>query len=96
MEKKELLGLSLPQLEDLFRNWGEPVYRGRQLYHALYREQQWDAAIERFQKTLSVRPNDPPSRAFIERCLEFQSKNPEHDGTSFPAPWNGVCQITAK
>ncbi|MBI4464255.1 MAG: 23S rRNA (adenine(2503)-C(2))-methyltransferase RlmN [Acidobacteria bacterium] len=42
MEKKELLGLSLPQLEDLFRNWGEPVYRGRQLYHALYREQRWD------------------------------------------------------
>lgn len=42
MEKKELIGLSRSELEGLFQNWGQPAYRGRQLYHALYRERQWN------------------------------------------------------
>src|SRR3990172_1801400 len=42
MQKKELLGLTAPQLEDILLGCGEPSYRGRQLYHALYRERQSD------------------------------------------------------
>src|SRR3990172_6408724 len=42
MEKKELIGLSQSQMEELLRGWEEPAFRGRQLYHALYRERQWD------------------------------------------------------
>ena len=42
MQKKELLGLTAPQLEDILVGCGEPSYRGRQFYHALYQERQWD------------------------------------------------------
>jgi 23S rRNA (adenine2503-C2)-methyltransferase len=42
MAKKELMGLSLPEMEDLLGAWAEPRYRARQLYHALYRERSWD------------------------------------------------------
>jgi 23S rRNA (adenine2503-C2)-methyltransferase len=42
MQKKELIGLSAPPLEELLAAAGEPAYRGRQLYHALYREHQRD------------------------------------------------------
>ena len=42
MHKKELIGLSLLELEELLRPLGEPAYRARQLYHALYRERRWD------------------------------------------------------
>ena len=42
MPKKELIGLSAQQMQQLLTAIGEPPYRGRQLYHALYHEQQWD------------------------------------------------------
>ena len=31
-----LLGLNLEELENLAVNFGQPRYRGRQLYHAVY------------------------------------------------------------
>lgn len=37
----ELLGLTLDDLRRLAEQWGEPVYRGNQLYHALYAEGCW-------------------------------------------------------
>lgn len=42
MQKKELMGLAAPAMERLLVALGEPPYRGRQLYSALYRERQWD------------------------------------------------------
>ncbi|MBI3895625.1 MAG: 23S rRNA (adenine(2503)-C(2))-methyltransferase RlmN [Acidobacteria bacterium] len=42
MQKKELIGLAVPQLESLVASFGEPAYRGRQLYSALYQQRQWD------------------------------------------------------
>ncbi|MBI4460541.1 MAG: 23S rRNA (adenine(2503)-C(2))-methyltransferase RlmN, partial [Acidobacteria bacterium] len=42
MQKKELIGLSALELKDLLVSWGEPAYRGRQLYRALYGQRQWD------------------------------------------------------
>jgi 23S rRNA (adenine2503-C2)-methyltransferase len=38
----ELLGLTLDQLRRLAEEWGEPPYRGNQLYHALYAEKRLD------------------------------------------------------
>ena len=43
--KEQLIGLSLPELEQRFRAAGEPAYRGRQLYHALYHERQHDLSL---------------------------------------------------
>lgn len=40
----ELLGQSLEGLRRLATQWGEPAYRGNQLYHALYAERKLDFA----------------------------------------------------
>jgi len=40
----ELLELDLDALRRLAAGWGEPVFRGNQLYHALYVEKQFDVA----------------------------------------------------
>ncbi len=40
----ELLELSLDELRQLAAQWGEPAFRGNQLYHALYVEKQLDFA----------------------------------------------------
>jgi len=38
----DLLGLTLDELRGLAEQWGEPAYRGKQLYHALYAERRFD------------------------------------------------------
>lgn len=38
---RELLGLTLEELRSLVEAWGEPAYRGNQLYHAVYAENRW-------------------------------------------------------
>ena len=40
--KKELIGLSAREMERLLVALGEPPYRGRQLFQALYRQRLWD------------------------------------------------------
>ena len=42
MQKKELIGLSVLELKDLLVSWVEPAYRGRQVFHALYCQRQWE------------------------------------------------------
>ena len=37
-----LLGLTQDDLRRLAATWGQPAYRGSQLYHALYAERRWD------------------------------------------------------
>jgi 23S rRNA (adenine2503-C2)-methyltransferase len=41
---QELLGLSIEELRDFLRTLGQPEYRARQIYHALYHERQFDFA----------------------------------------------------
>ncbi|OFV96598.1 MAG: 23S rRNA (adenine(2503)-C(2))-methyltransferase [Acidobacteria bacterium RIFCSPLOWO2_02_FULL_61_28] len=82
MQKQELLGLTAPELEQLLADLGEPPYRGKQLYHALYHERQWDlgkvtpfpAALrarlsERFQVTLPETEKTFDSRDGTRRTL---------------------------
>src|SRR5580658_4847071 len=38
----ELVGKSVEELRALAESWGEPAYRGDQLYHALYAERRFD------------------------------------------------------
>ncbi|MBI3934731.1 MAG: 23S rRNA (adenine(2503)-C(2))-methyltransferase RlmN [Acidobacteria bacterium] len=53
MEKKQLTGLSRGEMEELLAARGEPSYRARQLYHALYQERRFDlATITSLPKTL--------------------------------------------
>ncbi len=40
----QLLGKSVEELRALAASWGEPAYRGDQIYHALYAERIFDFA----------------------------------------------------
>lgn len=79
MPKQELIGLSAQRMQQLLTAMGEPPYRGRQLYHALYHEQQWDLK--------KILPLPAPLRKRLEQ--EFQATLPQvekkfqsADGTS--------------
>ena len=55
----------------------------------LYRERKFKDALQSFKKALEVRPEDGPSKVYIERC-EVLIKDPP------PANWDGVFTMTTK
>jgi len=62
------------------------------IYHegmVLYRETKWNECIARFEKALSLNPNDNLTRICIERCEYFLKNPPEKD-------WDGVWTMTEK
>jgi 23S rRNA (adenine2503-C2)-methyltransferase len=65
--KKELIGLSAREMERLLAALGEPAYRGRQLFQALYRKRQRDFR--------SITPFPGALRASLDR--EFQITLPD-------------------
>lgn len=54
-----------------------------------YYEQQWDKAIDKFKSTLSIDPNDGPSKTYIHRCEDFKASPPEPG-------WTGVYVMKHK
>jgi len=67
MQKKELIGLAGREMERLLVALGEPPYRGKQLYQALYRQRLGDFR--------DITPFPAPLRAALDR--EFQITLPE-------------------
>ncbi|MCX7982270.1 MAG: adenylate/guanylate cyclase domain-containing protein [Syntrophales bacterium] len=55
----------------------------------LYRAQKFDEAIALFQKTLDIRPGDPPSTMYLKRAAELKENPPGPD-------WDGVFTMTRK
>jgi adenylate cyclase len=56
---------------------------------SLYRSARWDEAIVRFQKVLSMRPEDYVSKKYIERCQNLKEQPPTK-------LWDGVFTMTKK
>ncbi|MBE9546976.1 MAG: adenylate/guanylate cyclase domain-containing protein [Proteobacteria bacterium] len=56
---------------------------------AKYRQGEWDEAVICFQDVLSIRPGDPPSEIYIERCREIKKNPPVGE-------WDGVYIMTKK
>ncbi|MEO5330869.1 MAG: adenylate/guanylate cyclase domain-containing protein [Magnetococcus sp. YQC-5] len=56
---------------------------------ALYKQRDYQAAINRFQAALNIIADDGPSLTYLERCQEYLSHPP-------PADWDGVFQLTSK
>ena len=54
-----------------------------------YLAQQWDSAEAIFGECLQIRPNDGPSRVFVERIQVLRRNPPGKD-------WNGVWQLVEK
>jgi adenylate cyclase len=50
---------------------------------ALYRKRDFEGALKRFEALLQAVPDDPPTRAFVQRCRALASAPP-------PADWDGV------
>ena len=80
----ELMGAARQLSEDLARLRGR-YEQARQAYLA----QEWDLAEATFRECLQVRPNDGPSRVFLERIQVFRRNSPGKD-------WNGVWQLVEK
>jgi adenylate cyclase len=56
---------------------------------AAYRVSDWERAIQRFAAALELRPDDEPSRMYIERCRHYRETPPPED-------WGGVWTLTEK
>ena len=56
---------------------------------AKYKEAKWDEGIVLFRKVLELRPNDPPSLLYIDRCEALKEHPPE-------GVWDGVYTMTKK
>jgi len=54
-----------------------------------YLAQEWDLAEAIFRECLQIRPNDGPSRVFLERIQVLRGNPPSKD-------WNGVWQLVEK
>src|SRR6266480_1106928 len=54
-----------------------------------YLAQEWDLAEASFRECLQIRPNDGPSRVFLERIQVFRRNPPGKD-------WDGVWQLVEK
>lgn len=55
----------------------------------LYKDREFEKALERFRDALKVKADDTPSKLYESRCLEF-IKNPP------PADWDGVYIMKTK
>lgn len=70
----------------------EELIRLREHYDAArrsYLAQDWDTAEATFRECLEIRPNDGPSRVFLERVQALRQNPPGKD-------WNGVWQLREK
>jgi len=54
-----------------------------------YRNMRWNIAIEKFNHTLSLDPEDAPSQLYIKRCRAYQEEPP-------PENWDGVYTMKTK
>jgi len=55
----------------------------------LYREQRFEAAAAAFAEVLAARPDDGPSRMYLDRCRDLAAAPP-------PPDWDGVFVMTHK
>jgi adenylate cyclase len=54
-----------------------------------YRRREFEAAIDDFERALRERPDDGPSRVYIDRCRQLIAEPPPDD-------WDGVWRLTTK
>ncbi len=59
---------------------------------ALYRQQDWDHAINAFKACCQNLPDDPPAKVYIQRCLTYRQSPPVPKGQV----WDGVFSATSK
>jgi len=95
IDKIKVKGKTLPVTIFELLDWGrnESLYTERIVRFSeaitAYRRQQWDEAIDLFQKIKAKFPEDGPSETFIARSQELMEAPPEPD-------WDGVYTMKTK
>ena len=93
MPKTELIGLPEHRIQQIVTAFSEPSYRGRQLYHALYRERQWNL---RKILPLPAALREQLGKKFQATLPEVEKKFQSADGTSrFLLRLADSCRIEA-
>ena len=54
-----------------------------------YRKQEWNKATECFMAAINIKPEDYPTRLYLNRCNAFKVTPP-------PAEWDGVYEMESK
>jgi adenylate cyclase len=67
------------------RQWIDEFDRALALYHG----QRWEEAAAAFTSVLERRPDDSPSRLYVERCRTYAAAPPRKD-------WDGVTVMETK
>ncbi|MES0490694.1 MAG: tetratricopeptide repeat protein [Leptospirales bacterium] len=70
-----------PELEQVLEKYNEGL--------ALYKLRKWTEARVHFQAALDAKPDDGPSKLYVERCDHFLENPPPED-------WDGVFTMTTK
>lgn len=87
VEKRLIYDVDLPELEQLVKSWGEPVYRARQIWQGLYL--QLAASADQFTvlpKTLRERLAEEFSFSRLHPVAELDSRDGETRKTLFQIP----------
>jgi len=72
-------------LPDQDQTWMMSFNEGFQAYH----RKEFAQALSHFEKVLNLKPGDPVSELYVERCTEYQSSPPPQD-------WDGVFTMKTK
>ena len=70
-----------PELEQVLQKYNEGL--------DLYKKRKWTEARACFQAALDAKPDDGPSKLYVERCDHFLENPPPED-------WDGVFTMTTK
>ncbi len=70
-----------PEMEKVLNHYNKGL--------ASYKQRKWEEARLQFKMALEIKPDDGPSKLYLERCEHFQ-KNPP------PSDWDGVFTMTTK
>jgi len=82
----------LHELLDMAENAPEEQRKMVAVFHEAlnnFENRRWQTAVEGFKEALSLIPEDPPSKLFLERCEQY-IKTPPEDA------WDGVYNLTSK
>jgi adenylate cyclase len=96
LDRVRVVGINEPvrlhELLDMAESASEEQRKLAAVFHEAlenFEKRLWKTASDGFKEALSVIPEDPPSKIYIERCEQFLMAPPE-DG------WDGVYNLTSK
>jgi len=96
LDRVRVVGINEPvrlcELLDTTENADEQNKKLVSVFHEAldnFEKRDWNRAAETFKEALSIKKDDPPSKMYLDRSVEF-SKTPPKDN------WDGVYNLTSK